>query len=453
MTDMIKSILNNNEYDDMGKITKIVDLLEIKQYGFHDISGVHNHSFKLMKYYNHVLSNLLYDAISVKLEQIGADKLYKKGLRYNTFVKCDKCFTKLKVEVVVDFVNSTVEIWCKDKVGDVEVCTDWVDMNPLAERILLDYKQPIFSRFADMSNLFRIELDESIKSDIHVFEYLFQHHEEFSSALYKAIVYAKVKYTKANGGDINAMDYDLDQPDDEFFEYVLSSDDIKVVSPIKCSCCNISKSVDVYFDFVNMCIKAVHNEEYEKRAAAKRPDINYGNEQLKCVDIYDKKVFTYDFNCPSGKVVLANIMNDLPLYAENELTDYLSINHKYGMMKMIDHWQKHNFMYMQCGNTSPTIHINDDCEVMVGRSLEYTECEEHIANFVGYSAVGCVCTDLWAVHMVDYNDFVGNENLVNDYIILDVSKLGTDITIDYHYDYMNWNSDENVLFTMRGKVK
>ena len=64
-----------------------------------------------------------------------------------------------------------------------------------------------------------------------------------------------------------------------------------------------------------------------------------------------------------------------------------------------------------------------------------------------------MCTDLWAVHIIDYDDFKEYENDCDfDYTVIDISQLGTDIIINYHYDFQSWDLDSSqILLTMKAK--
>lgn len=55
---------------------------------------------------------------------------------------------------------------------------------------------------------------------------------------------------------------------------------------------------------------------------------------------------------------------------------------------------------------------------------------------------------------MDYADFEPDESTFDrDYTIVDVSKLGTDIVVEYNIDYGDWDSKRSVLLTMKKKPK
>lgn len=299
--------------------------------------------------------------------------------------------------------------------------------------------------------------EELTNNNVHVYNSLYGHREIFTDKFFSVMFTQLILYYKDRGLDINKIDRDfINTP--EFGEYLLEKGIINTSHTISCSCCSHPVFVDVVLNFNDLTITATYSDDNTKPYAKRFNSAKYGTVDNPCVDLINNTKFNFNFKCRSGKIVIANSLREIPLYSENEPKEYISINEKFGMMTMMRHWEKHNFLYMQCGNNSPTIFQNENGEVLLGNNSEDCECDadpcECKSNplFDHYEDKGYVCTDLWAVNIVDYEDFKEFESKCDfDYTILDVSKLGEDIIVEYHEKFQDWDDASPILLTMKGK--
>lgn len=330
------------------------------------------------------------------------------------------------------------------------------DINKM-KKIMLNPEFDMIKKLRSIYELFTINMsdDRLINHSVHDYKNLYGHREmfvdNFSNILFTEVIF----YYKDRGYNFENINYEY-MNTVEFAEYLLEKGTIKTFHTLSCACCSYPVFVDILLSFDDLSITATYSEEKTNRYSPHNAVGNYGTIDNPCVELLNDTKFTYDFKCRSGKIVIANILKELPIYTKNKPTEYISINEKFGMMKMINHWAKHNFLYMQCGNTSPSVLQNGNGEVMIGNHYEdedcECDCEECICvnPFPEYEKKGYICTDLWAVHIVDYDDFKGFEDKIN-HILLDVSDLGEDIVVEYNYDYKDWDSQDSVLLTMKRK--
>lgn len=232
---------------------------------------------------------------------------------------------------------------------------------------------------------------------------------------------------------------------------------------LRCQVCKSKIGAHFTLDFVKGEMNIVYNEEYTNRYTTmmnQYPDMSIGTEESPCRGIASQTEFDFNFKCPSGKIVIANILDrNVPKFAE--LKKSFSINEKKGLIDMMRYWESHNFLYMQCGNSSPSILQNENGEIIIGSyyddeaDADYTDRPDEYNLHVSknYKEIGYVCTDLWAVHIIDYDDFKDYEKDCDiDYTIVDISQLGTDIVVKYHYDFQSWDLDSSqILLTMKSK--
>lgn len=321
--------------------------------------------------------------------------------------------------------------------------------------IMLNPEYKIHEKLQSIFEYFTIVMDDDylINHPIHDFKVLYAYKYNFEDKLFNHIFIELIHYYKSRDLDVANIDCEMVHSPD-FGSFLLDTG-LSATHTITCSCCTSYVFVDVKVNFDDLTITAKYNKEGTERFR-REPTNSEGTAENPCVSIKQENKLIFDFKCRSGAIAIANIMKDLPIYSENEPIGHISINEKFGMIKMMRHWEKHNFLYMQCGNSSPTIFQNKNGEVLLGSLNDECLCDSDPCicvddpTFDNFEEKGYVCTDLWAVHIVDYDDFKGFENKI-DHTILDVSALGNDIVIEYNYDYQNWDSDNQVLLTMKSK--
>lgn len=451
------AIVTDKTLSTMEKLTALIANMELDMRYTNSNYFVGDHIFLIQKYYDHVLATTVYDKFDVLMEQKGPHHVLQYGIDTHVLVKCDRCLTSVKAHFTMDFDKGVIGLWFDEAIKDeYKECKDhYVDLFPLAEDILYHPNMDIYRKINELYPLFKINVidDRITNHEVHVFKNIIKGGDDFYYKASSGLTISLDKMLKNRDGDLSKYDIDL-MNSEEFINHLIENG-IKSHSVIKCDCCEYNIPAYYDFDFKNLTVNVSINDSFiETHMTAARKEY-YGSPENPCTKIFDQKIFTYDFKCRSGKIVIANILKELPIYQDNEMVGYNSINYKFGMMKMINHWAKHNFLYMQCGNTLPDIMQNAKGEVIIGSADDecHCNCDDCICedDFPDYENMGYVCTDLWAVHIVDYDDFKGHEGSVGDHTILDVSALGEDIIVEYHYEFGNWDSDENVLLTMKSK--
>lgn len=308
--------------------------------------------------------------------------------------------------------------------------------------------------------VFNIQGDEILHNKIHVFE------EKLD--IYNFVDKVMMSYLTVELIARKELGLPLDGKDEpvELLQKIYETG-ISGIIFLKCTICKASIGARYKVDFVNGTMDIVYNEEYTNRhitTMKQFKDISIGTEDNPCRGIAGQTEFEFNFKCNSGKIVIANILDrNVPKF--KELKQSFSINEKKGLIDMMRYWESHNFLYMQCGNSSPSILQNDSGEIIIGSYYDdeadndYNErpdeYNDHIPRDNTYKEIGYVCTDLWAVHIIDYDDFKDFEEeykSIADYNVVDISKLGTDIVVNYHYDYQSWDLDSSqILLTMKAK--
>lgn len=320
-------------------------------------------------------------------------------------------------------------------------------MKPKIKQIMFNPELDLHHRLQELYPKLKVVMDDSLKNHkkhvydnpygIDAFEFAFKMGDAFYNAYF---AYRDSLGITNDKFSLNAMD----SIDFMRFAIEYTGGVIKKSHTINCQCCNRPAFVDIVLDFNKATLTLMYSDDKTKEYCTRRDkDVRGTGLGVSCIELNKQLRFKYDFKCRSGKIVIANDLRETKYAKRRVSKEYDSINYKYGMMRMIKHWADRNFLYMQCGNTSPRIYQNDrNGRVIVGD----TERK-------GYVEKGYVCTDLWAVHVMDYADFkeddiVGGGNIT----ILDVSKLGEDIEVEYHYDY-GWWGGKQTLFTLKPKPK
>lgn len=331
-------------------------------------------------------------------------------------------------------------------------------MNIAIKEIMFDTKKSLHKKLEEIYKelVFIIHGDEILKNQIHIYDGEIDMYDFTNKVIMSFISAEMVARQELNRPmDCNIVDEALIQ---KIYEKGLTG-----VIFLSCKVCKSQIGARYTLDFVNGEMNIVYSEEYSNRyntMMSQYPDISIGTEESSCRDMANQTEFEFNFKCTSGKIVVANILDrNVPKFAQ--LKKSFSINEKKGLIDMMRYWESHNFLYMQCGNTSPSILQNSKGEILIGSyyddevDADYSsnpdEYNTHISE--DYKEVGYVCTDLWAVHIIDYDDFKDYEKDCDvDYTIVDISQLGTDIIVKYHYDFQSWDLDSSqILLTMKAK--
>lgn len=331
-------------------------------------------------------------------------------------------------------------------------------MNIPIKEIMFDTKKSLHKKLEEIYKelVFIIHGDEILKNPIHIYDGKIDMYNFIDKVIMSFISAEMIARHELNRPmDCNIVDQELTQ---KIYEKGLNG-----VIFLSCHVCKSKIGAHYTLDFINGEMNIVYNEEYTQRhknAMKQFPDISIGTEENPCRGIASQTEFEFNFKCTSGKIVVANILDrNIPKFIE--LKKSFSINEKKGLIDMMRYWESHNFLYMQCGNSSPSILQNSKGEIIIGSyyddeaDSDYLERPDEYNDHVSkdFKEVGYVCTDLWAVHIIDYDDFKDYENDCDfDYTVIDISQLGTDIIVNYHYDFQSWDLDSSqILLTMKAK--
>ena len=121
----------------------------------------------------------------------------------------------------------------------------------------------------------------------------------------------------------------------------------------------------------------------------------------------DKFIYKFDLSVPSKKLVFINDIR-VVFDVEEEEDLSISINSAYGKKVLCEEYVKNGMAYFCVGNSSPTIYQNDKGIIIDPENvkLKYDYEKECFKKPNDYIDRGYICTDLWAVCMADYDDFV-----------------------------------------------
>lgn len=159
-----------------------------------------------------------------------------------------------------------------------------------------------------------------------------------------------------------------------------------------------------------------------------------------------------EINVPSGKLIMSD---DLRTVKKYDIDSPISINYGRGcdaLAKLCA--EQANLAYAQVGNSCPSITVNAD-GVIQFVNPEWDESTD-IATFEdGETKVGWICTDLWAVHVTDYQEWLDNggkpveeansKYAIEKYTVLDVKPGRYRWTVFSHNDnFDGWGQGRKV---------
>lgn len=157
-------------------------------------------------------------------------------------------------------------------------------------------------------------------------------------------------------------------------------------------------------------------------------------------------LYSFTINAPSKKLVF---MNDIrPVFNVDREDEYtVSLSSALGKKRECEVYAENNMAYFFVSNTSPSIYQNKEQIVIDPFNVKFkidNKREEAIVPD-DYVERGYICTDLWAVCMADYDDFLKRckekKIDVNDFDIVIVDIPNNKVDVDYNF--------ENYLITIK----
>lgn len=121
-------------------------------------------------------------------------------------------------------------------------------------------------------------------------------------------------------------------------------------------------------------------------------------------DCYEEREIRVEINVPSGKLMLV----DWPMFG-NEMLGHLderkfSLNSQKGTDTRSLAYASENVLHFYVGNTCPSIYYNNNT-VCIGVAEILDDDDDEIPLITNGEYVGHVCTDLWWVTGVDFNQY------------------------------------------------
>lgn len=149
-------------------------------------------------------------------------------------------------------------------------------------------------------------------------------------------------------------------------------------------------------------------------------------------------IYSFIIDTPSKKLVFMNDIREVfNVDREDEYT--VSLNSILGKKRECEVYAENNMAYFFVSNTSPSIYQNEKQIVIDPLNVKFKRDKKN-GEFVipdDYIDRGNICTDLWAVCMADYDDFLKRckENEIDldhfDIVVVDVNT--TQVHVDYNF--------------------
>lgn len=155
------------------------------------------------------------------------------------------------------------------------------------------------------------------------------------------------------------------------------------------------------------------------------------------------KVYNFSINVPSKKLVFMNDITPLiDIERDDEYT--VSVNSLLGLKRDCEMNVEHNIAKFQVGNTCPTIYQHFDEIIIDPYNIGFPIDEEtgDIIILTSYEDKGSICTDLWAVYMTDYEQFIkychDKKMAPSDFdpVIVDITCDKVDVNYDFAESYV-----------------
>lgn len=163
------------------------------------------------------------------------------------------------------------------------------------------------------------------------------------------------------------------------------------------------------------CTNNIHINGNEFNLFADYEKLDNNPSQQPCKFPNGVGVDTLYMNFNSGKMVIANDLR--PLFKEKSghsqyIIDksgyYNSINSDYGVQLNTRYWAEKGMVYLQVGNTSPSIFVKKHGIITFKNQYNYDpKTDKETKNYTAdEKRKGYVCTDLWAICAIDYDLFL-----------------------------------------------
>lgn len=155
------------------------------------------------------------------------------------------------------------------------------------------------------------------------------------------------------------------------------------------------------------CDKNVYAEYDSETQSFQIPEHHRKSRLCPVAEFGPNKVYNFSINVPSKKLVFMNNIRPLiDVEREDEYT--VSINSLLGLKRDCEMNVEHNIAKFQVGNTCPTIYQHFDEVIIDPYNVGFPIDEEtgDIIVLTSYEDKGSICTDLWAVYMTDYEQFL-----------------------------------------------
>lgn len=155
------------------------------------------------------------------------------------------------------------------------------------------------------------------------------------------------------------------------------------------------------------------------------------------------KVYKFSISVPSKKLVF---MNDIRALIDVKRRDKynISINSLLGLKRDCEMNVEHNIAKFQVGNTCPTIYQHFDEVIIDPYNVGFPIDEEtgDVIVLTSYEDKGSICTDLWAVYMTDYEQFLKyckkNNADPKDFnpVIVEIEAYKVNVSYDFAESYV-----------------
>lgn len=173
----------------------------------------------------------------------------------------------------------------------------------------------------------------------------------------------------------------------------------------ECYCFDCGKKLSLYINFQD---KKMEYRYFNGKEIV--PELN------ECSEKNSNGIFSFTHSFPSGKIIFANdlrniISEDREFHRnlDKKITEksgfYNTINSSLGQKLNSLVYSELGLVYIQVGNTSPTIFKDKSGNIIAKPEFLYDrETDEDIENFnKNDNKLGYICTDLWAVCAMDYD--------------------------------------------------
>ncbi len=167
--------------------------------------------------------------------------------------------------------------------------------------------------------------------------------------------------------------------------------------------------------------------------------INVNEEPCIHTQFNGNNIYSFTIDTPSKKLVFMNDIRDA-FNVDREDKYTVSLNSILGKKRECEVYAQNNIGYFFVSNTSPSIYQNEEQIVIDPFNVKFKRDEELGEPVIpnDYIEKDYICTDLWAVCMADYEDFLQKckEEKVNPYdfhfVVVDIPN--NKVHVDYNFE-------------------